>query len=210
MLSNRGELQPQNGKKLRILRIHVVLSENISECCKWSKYYANKITTKTYLHWATSRSPTCKTMYTQNDISNNRKRCKVKRFTTCKATYAQNDVNNNKPFDGRCELWGRGWMFLRMYVMMRNEMCGIRGMFTDSRTWPQRVHDALTSVNSKTKTKRNYVFACVCFATMLGRHSASAPSNCSMQNKKIRNSEYYKEKETKSLKRLKRSGTTSK
>lgn len=149
MLSNRGELQPQNGKKLRILRIHVVLSENISECCKWSKYYANKITTKTYLHWATSKSPTCKTMYTQNDINNNRKRCKVKRFTTCKATYAQNDVNNNKPFDGRCELWGRGWMFLRMYVMTRNEMCGIRGMFTDSRTRPQRVHDALSTVDSK-------------------------------------------------------------
>ena len=29
---------------------------------------------------------------------------------------------------------------------------------------------------------------------MLGRHSANAPPNCSIQNKKIRNSEYYKEK----------------
>ena len=28
---------------------------------------------------------------------------------------------------------------------------------------------------------------------MLGRHSASAPPNCSIQNKKTRNSEYYKE-----------------
>ena len=42
-------------------------------------------------------------------------------------------------------------MFLRMYVMTRNEMCGIRGMFTDSRTRPQRVHDALSTVDSKTK-----------------------------------------------------------
>ena len=29
---------------------------------------------------------------------------------------------------------------------------------------------------------------------MLGRHNANAPPNCSIQNKKIRNSEYYKEK----------------
>ena len=29
---------------------------------------------------------------------------------------------------------------------------------------------------------------------MLGRQSANAPPNCSIQNKKIRNSEYYKEK----------------
>ena len=38
------------------------------------------------------------------------------------------------------------------------------------------------------------MFVCIRFATMLGRHSANAPPNCSIQNKKIRNSEYYKEK----------------
>ena len=38
------------------------------------------------------------------------------------------------------------------------------------------------------------MFVCIRFATMLGRHSANAPPNCSIQNTKIRNSEYYKEK----------------
>ena len=38
------------------------------------------------------------------------------------------------------------------------------------------------------------MFVCIRFATMLGRHSANAPPNCSIQNKKIRNFEYYKEK----------------
>ena len=38
------------------------------------------------------------------------------------------------------------------------------------------------------------MFVCVRFATMfIGRHRASAPLNCSIQNKKFRNSEYYKE-----------------
>ena len=46
---------------------------------------------------------------------------------------------------------GQGWTFLRMYMMTRNEICGIREMFTDSRTRPQRVHDASGAVDSKTE-----------------------------------------------------------
>ena len=38
------------------------------------------------------------------------------------------------------------------------------------------------------------MFVCIHFATVLGRHSANAPPNCSLQNKKIRNFEYYKAK----------------
>ena len=37
-------------------------------------------------------------------------------------------------------------------MMKRNEMCGIRGMFTDSRTRLQRVYDASSTVDSKTRT----------------------------------------------------------